>query len=141
MSSVSIHQSDHLLLPLSDRCVCRLSGDPVYNTFDGQMGMLSGLKKYTLAKCMIDPLDPCSFNIEVKAGRLLRHQRVKYATSMPRYIDVEINGEHVKLAQNHRAIVRTRSNFTIHHRKPRVVMIMSALSLLHGAPRVVITTI
>lgn len=50
-------------------------------------------------------MDPCSFNIEVKAGRLLRHQRVQYATTMPRFIDIQVMGLHVRLAQNHKALV------------------------------------
>ena len=90
-----------------DQCVCRLLGDPIINMFDGQVLMLSGVHKYTMAKCMVDPWDVCSFNVEIKAGyaRALRQHRVRWGTTMLRFLDIETLGSHIRIGQNHEAMV------------------------------------
>ena len=97
--------STHNLYILADRCVCRLEGDPEILTYDRQVLLLTGNHKYTMTKDMSDASDPCSFNVEVKAGYMLRQQRVRWATTIPRFIDIEILGYNIRLDQNHQVHV------------------------------------
>ena len=93
------------ILFFAERCVCRLAGDPMVDTYDHMTMLVVGNKKYTLSKCMKDPLDPCGFNIEIKVGALLRKDRIKYALTSPRYLDISILGARIRMAQNHRFMV------------------------------------
>ena len=92
------------LFPIAS-CICRLEGDPVTLTYDRQNIILTGANKYTLSKDTYNTSDPCSFNIEVKVTFLVRQQRVQYATTMPRFLDIEVLGYNIHLGQNHVAIV------------------------------------
>lgn len=84
-------------IPL-DSCVCRLRGDPLLETFDGNFFQLLGDAKYTLTKRIV-PNDDCSFAIEAKAGKL--EGEVTY----PRYVDALILGLKIRLEQDGRVIV------------------------------------
>ena len=88
-------------LILLESCVCRVRGDPIVEKCDGQWMLLVGHKKYTLSK-HLDPTDPCSFNIEIKAGKLFPGQN---GITYPRYMDVEIYHYRFRLMQNGRVFV------------------------------------
>ena len=88
-----------------DRCICRLEGDPEILTYDRQVILLTGTHKYTLTKDMVNASDACSFNVEIKVSPLVRQQRVQYATTMPRFLDIDILGFNIHLGQNHKAFV------------------------------------
>ena len=103
----SLYWDGALALAVSDRCICRLEGDPLIKSYDKQELLLTGTHKYTLTKDMVNASDPCSFNVEVKVTPLVRQQRVQYATTMPRFIDIDILGFSIHLGQNHKAFVST----------------------------------
>lgn len=85
----------------SAQCVCRLRGDPILEDFDGGWMLLVGTKKYTMVKYM-DPEDPCSFNIEVKAATPLSGAQ---GQTFPRFLDIMIYGVRIRLEQGHRVFV------------------------------------
>ena len=84
----------------SDECVCRLRGDPILETCDGNVLLLVGSDKYTMTKHM-DPNDPCSFNVEVKAG----HPYHVRGQTFPRFLEVEFGGYLFRLDQDGRVFV------------------------------------
>lgn len=68
---------------------------------DGRWLLLVGYKKYTLTK-YLNPMDECSFNIEIKAGKLYPNSE---GVTYPRYMDVEIYNFKLRLMQNGRVFV------------------------------------
>jgi hypothetical protein len=83
----------------ADACVCRLRGDPLLETYDGNFFQLIGTKKYLLTK-WIHENDECSFNVEAKAGEL-EGGKITY----PRYLDVMIMGLKIRMEQDGKVIV------------------------------------
>jgi len=68
-------------------CTCRLRGDPLVETYDGQTIVLLGDYKYTFTKLANATLDECYFNVEVKAGQLNpKFVGMTYA----RFVDIQI---------------------------------------------------
>jgi len=86
-------------------CVCRVMGDPVVNTDDGQEIILTEPGLYKMSQDQTDPEDPCSFSVSVKVTPVVRQQRIEGATSMPRYLRIEFCGYVIHLDQNFRAMV------------------------------------
>ena len=84
-----------------DTCVCRLRGDPIVETYDGQWMALLGTKKYTFTKHMVEN-DRCSFNVEVKTGEVSATAR---GQTYPRYLDVMIHNLIVRMAADGRVFV------------------------------------
>merc|ERR1712038_1629741 len=54
---------------------------------------------------MVNTTDKCTFNIEVKITQAIRQHRILYAATMPRYLEIEMFGYHVRLLENMRATV------------------------------------
>jgi len=79
----------------NDVCVCRVRGDPLVETYDGQWLMLIGTAKYTLTKHM-DPNDKCSFNVEVKVGGPNPQTHQTYAD----FIEVMVDGVLIRVSQD-----------------------------------------
>ncbi|KAK2164273.1 hypothetical protein NP493_1423g01041 [Ridgeia piscesae] len=76
-------------------CICRLRGDPLLETFDGQWLMVMGEKKYTMVKHM-DPLDVCSFNVEVKTEPSSAVPDKTY----PKFMDVEVYNLKIRISNS-----------------------------------------
>ena len=85
--------------------MCRFHEYPTIYQFDGEFVRLVGKHKFTLAKYAVDPRDPCNFNIEVKAGYLLRDTRDTGLPIIPRYIEIQMFGATIQLAQGNRVSV------------------------------------
>ncbi|KAI0233331.1 hypothetical protein LSAT2_016413 [Lamellibrachia satsuma] len=76
-------------------CICRLRGDPLLETFDGQWLMVIGQKKYTMVKHM-NPDDDCSFNVEVKTEPSSANPDKTY----PNFMDVEVYNLKIRISNS-----------------------------------------
>lgn len=80
-------------------------GDPVVNTDDGQVIMLTDPGLYKMSSDQVNASDPCSFSVSVKVTPVVRQQRIMYAASMPRYLRIQFCSMVIHLDQNFRAMV------------------------------------
>lgn len=80
-------------------------GDPVVNTDDGQMILLTDPGLYKMSSDLVNASDACSFSVAVKVTPVVRQQRIMYAASMPRYLRIEFCGLVIHLDQNFRAMI------------------------------------
>ncbi|KAI3383359.1 hypothetical protein SNEBB_004071 [Seison nebaliae] len=104
---------------------CRISGDPHFKTFDEDYLHFQGVCKYTAAR-VNDIMDPCYFNVEVKAVRDESITFMNRVGSTLRVVDVithefririnhfevQVNGEVVRLPYNAKSFIvfRTKKN-------------------------------
>ena len=59
-----------------------------------------------------------SYTFSMQVTPLVRQERVSYATTMPRYLDIRILGFNIRLSQNHVASVSTWTPFEIRYAIP-----------------------
>lgn len=80
-------------------------GDPVVNTDDGEMILLTNPGLYKMSQDITNATDPCSFTVAVKVTPVVRQQRIMHAASMPRYLRIEFCGLVIHLDQNYNVMV------------------------------------
>ncbi|XP_036357551.1 uncharacterized protein LOC115209496 [Octopus sinensis] len=81
-------------------CVCKVSGDPHYATFDGQLIHFMGTCKYTLASTTKGS-SLMAFSVEAKNEHRFNNKKVSYI----RMVDVKVNGVTLRLLPGHTVLV------------------------------------
>lgn len=81
-------------------CVCKVSGDPHYYLFDGQVIHFMGTCKYTLVSTTKDS-SLTAFSVEAKN----EHRRGNMKVSYTRMVDIKVNGVTLRLLPKHKILV------------------------------------
>ena len=93
-------------------CICKASGDPHYETYDGSMIHFQGPCKYLLSKTIKETLPVCDFAIEVKniRGSDITGDGSKDDVSYTRTVDATINGQLFRMEQEKKFKVTFKIN-------------------------------